>query len=221
MKKNVTRVLLASLIFATVGCNQPKPGNVAATPSPPASAQPADTQVQGEEVAVLTHAPEVPPPITRKHPTKVIVKMEVKELKSRLADGVEYTFWTFGGQVPGEFIRIRQGDEVEFHLQNHPSSKMPHNIDMHAVTGPGGGATSSFTAPGHESVFSFKALNPGLFVYHCANATALTFPDTKLSCAAARSGVSTTQFIQSAGICASAASFTCSSGQVYACCQCP
>lgn len=170
MKKNVTRVLLASLIFATVGCNQPKPGNVAATPSPPASAQPADTLVQGEEVAVLTHAPEVPPPITRKHPTKVIVKMEVKELKSRLADGVEYTFWTFGGQVPGEFIRIRQGDEVEFHLQNHPSSKMPHNIDMHAVTGPGGGATSSFTAPGHESVFSFKALNPGLFVYHCATA---------------------------------------------------
>lgn len=47
---------------------------------------------------------------------------------------------------------------------------MPHNIDLHAVTGPGGGAVSSFTAPGHSSVFAFKALNPGLYVYHCATA---------------------------------------------------
>ena len=72
--------------------------------------------------------------------------------------------------MPGNFIRVRQGDTIEFHLKNHPDSKMPHNIDLHAVTGPGGGATSSFTAPGHESVFSFKALNQGLFVYHCATA---------------------------------------------------
>ena len=68
------------------------------------------------------------------------------------------------------FIRVREGDFVEFHLANHPDSKMPHNIDLHAVTGPGGGAASSFTAPGHESVFSFTALNPGLYVYHCATA---------------------------------------------------
>ena len=47
---------------------------------------------------------------------------------------------------------------------------MPHNIDLHAVTGSGGGAASSFTAPGHGSQFSFKALNPGLYVYHCATA---------------------------------------------------
>lgn len=121
-------------------------------------------------MAVLTHAPEVPPPITRNHATKVVVKMEVREVESRLADGVRYTFWTFGGQVPGMFIRVRRGDLVEFHLGNHPSSKMPHNIDLHAATGPGGGATSSFTAPGHESTFSFRALNAGLFVYHCATA---------------------------------------------------
>lgn len=126
--------------------------------------------LQGEEEAVLTDAPLVPPPIARKHPSKVIVNMEVLETTATLSDGVEYTFWTFGGKVPGKFIRVRAGDFVEFHLKNHPSSKMPHNIDLHAVTGPGGGATSSFTAPGHESVFSFKALNPGLYVYHCATA---------------------------------------------------
>lgn len=129
-----------------------------------------DPAIVGEEVAVLTQAPMVPPPIKRTHATKVIVKLEVKEVVKKLSDGVEYLFWTFGGEVPGSFIRIREGDLVEFHLNNHPSSKMPHNIDLHAVTGPGGGASSSFTAPGHSSQFSFKALNPGLYVYHCATA---------------------------------------------------
>ena len=129
-----------------------------------------DAEVSGVETAVLTQAPQVPPPIKRSHPTKVIVNLEVKEVTKRLADGVEYVFWTFGGEVPGSFIRIREGDLVEFHLNNHPTSKMPHNIDLHAVTGPGGGAASSFTAPGHSSQFSFQALNPGLYVYHCATA---------------------------------------------------
>ncbi|MDQ8182254.1 copper-containing nitrite reductase [Pelagicoccus sp. SDUM812005] len=122
------------------------------------------------EQAVLTSAPQVPPPIERDHPAKVVVNLETREHVGRLADGVEYTFWTFGDSVPGSFIRIREGDLVEFHLNNHPDSKMPHNIDLHAVTGPGGGAESSFTAPGKTSTFSFKALNPGLYVYHCATA---------------------------------------------------
>lgn len=130
----------------------------------------ATSAVQGEEVAVLTDAPNVPPPITRGNPTKVIVNLEVLEVVKRLADGVDYTFWTFGGSVPGKFIRVREGDEVEFNLNNHPSSRMPHNIDLHAVTGPGGGAAASLTAPGHTSRFSFKAINPGLYVYHCATA---------------------------------------------------
>ncbi len=129
-----------------------------------------DPTVAGEEHAVLTSAPMVPPPITRKKPTKVIVNLEVIEKVKRMADGVEYLFWTFGGDVPGSFIRVREGDFIEFHLGNNPASKMPHNIDLHAVTGPGGGAASSFTAPGHQSQFSFKALNPGLYVYHCATA---------------------------------------------------
>ncbi len=126
--------------------------------------------VVGQETAVLTAPPHVPPPITRTNATKLIVKLEVRELEAPIAEGTTYTFWTFGGTVPGSFIRAREGDLVEFHLSNHPSSKMPHNIDLHAVTGPGGGAASSFTAPGHTSQFSFKCINPGLYVYHCATA---------------------------------------------------
>ncbi|HVU24806.1 MAG TPA: copper-containing nitrite reductase [Opitutus sp.] len=133
-------------------------GNPVATPDLPV------------EQAILTAPPNVPPPITRRHRARVVVHVEVRELVKRLADGVEYTFWTFGGTVPGPFIRVRQGDVVEFHLMNNPGSKMPHNIDLHAVTGPGGGAASSFTAPGHASQFTFTALVPGVFVYHCATA---------------------------------------------------
>lgn len=126
---------------------------------------------QGEPVhAILTSPPEVPPATGRTAPVKVIVELEVRELELEISEGARYTFWTFGGTVPGSFIRVRQGDTVEFHLKNHPDSKMPHNIDLHGVTGPGGGAASSFTAPGHESQFTFKALNHGLFVYHCATA---------------------------------------------------
>lgn len=148
-------------------------------PQPPPAAAPATgwtkdkapfEPVVGEEKAVLTSPPMVPPPIRRNHPTKLIVDLEVREEVKEIADGVSYTFWTYGGSVPGSFIRTRVGDIVEFHLSNHPDNKMPHNIDLHAVTGPGGGAASSFTAPGHTSVFSFQVTNPGLYVYHCATA---------------------------------------------------
>ncbi|KAF1710770.1 copper-containing nitrite reductase [Pseudoxanthomonas sacheonensis] len=126
---------------------------------------------QGREIdAVLTSPPMVPPPTGRTAPAKVIVKLDVIEKDLPISEGVTYTFWTFGGTVPGSFIRVRQGDTVEFHLRNMPESKMPHNIDLHGVTGPGGGAASSFTAPGHSSRFTFKALNAGLYVYHCATA---------------------------------------------------
>ena len=126
---------------------------------------------QGEPIhAVLTSPPNVPPPTNRTYPAKVIVELEVIEKEMPISEGVTYTFWTFGGTTPGSFIRVRQGDTVEFHLKNNPNNKMPHNIDLHGVTGPGGGAASSFTAPGHASQFTFKALNEGIFVYHCATA---------------------------------------------------
>lgn len=180
---NQKNLLLTTLIFllAGWGCEKPQPTpktdkteKAKAEKSTPKKAATAieniEEKIVGEEIAVLTYAPDVPPPITRDHATKVIVNLESSEVNLKLADGVDYTFWTFGGRVPGKFMRVREGDLVEFHLANHPSSKMPHNIDLHAVTGPGGGAASSFTAPGHSSTFSFKAINPGLYVYHCATA---------------------------------------------------
>lgn len=131
---------------------------------------PMTMKVEGSSVAELTSPPFVPKPVGKRPPTKLTVNMEILEKEGEMADGVKYIYWTYGGSVPGSFIRTRVGDEVEFHLKNHPNNKLPHNIDLHAVTGPGGGAKSSFVAPGHEVVFSFKVINPGLYVYHCATA---------------------------------------------------
>ncbi|TYB70513.1 nitrite reductase, copper-containing [Bizionia saleffrena] len=129
-----------------------------------------DIPVNQEMIAELTSPPHVPTPVGRRKAKKLVVKMEILEKEGTMTDGVTYMYWTFGGTVPGSFIRTRVGDEVEFHLQNHPDNKLPHNIDLHAVNGPGGGAESSFVVPGHSKVFSFKTLNPGLYVYHCATA---------------------------------------------------
>ncbi|MFM9887456.1 MAG: copper-containing nitrite reductase [Burkholderiales bacterium] len=168
-------VLVALAAIALGGCSRsdqtPTATLATTTPDTGGSARGDFGPPQGEPIkAVLTSPPEVPPATNRKTPAKVIVELEVRELELEISEGTRYMFWTFGGTVPGSFIRVRQGDTVEFHLMNHPDSKMPHNIDLHGVTGPGGGAASSFTAPGHRTRFTFKALNAGLYVYHCATA---------------------------------------------------
>lgn len=127
-------------------------------------------KIFGEMIAELTDPPFVPAPIGNRPAMKLYMEMEIIEEEAEMADGVTYMYWTFGGTVPGSFIRTRVGDLVEFKIKNHPDNKLPHNIDLHAVTGQGGGAEASFVAPGHEKTFSFKLINPGLYVYHCATA---------------------------------------------------
>ena len=128
----------------------------------------AEPAAMPEVKAILTSAPLVPPPVDRPGNARVIVSLETTEVKGTLADGVQYTFWTFGGTVPGPFVRVRVGDVVRLRLKNASKSVHPHSIDLHAVTGPGGGAAVTQLGPGQEGAFEFKALNPGLYVYHCA-----------------------------------------------------
>lgn len=172
MKRQALAAMIASL-FALAAC-----GGEPAAQAPAASAEAASSAAQtaaetpaGELPvidAVTTHAPEVPPAIDRDYPAKVRVKMETVEKTMKMDDGVEYHYWTFDGDVPGRMIRVREGDTVEVEFSNNPSSTVPHNVDFHAATGQGGGAAATFTAPGRTSTFSFKALQPGLYIYHCA-----------------------------------------------------
>jgi nitrite reductase (NO-forming) len=122
------------------------------------------------EAARLGYAPSVAPPIRRDHPALVEVEFIATEEVMEIAPGAEYTFWTFNGSVPGPMIRVRQGDAVRMTFMNDHGSVMPHNIDLHAVTGQGGGAEATLTMPGHATDFTFRALDPGVYVYHCATA---------------------------------------------------
>jgi nitrite reductase (NO-forming) len=133
-----------------------------------AGAKTTDPAKLPEQRAILTSAPVVPPPIDRTGNARVIVDLETTEVQGPLADGVRYTFWTFGGTVPGPFVRVRVGDVVQIRLKNADKSLHPHSIDLHAVTGPGGGAAVTQLGPGQQGAFEFRALNPGLYVYHCA-----------------------------------------------------
>ena len=160
--KLMTLAAFASLLGACGGSEPEKK-----TTSVPAI----DIVAEGEqEMAELTSPPYVPKPVGTRPAKKLKVDLEIIEKEGEIMDGTKYLFWTFGGTVPGSFIRTRVGDEVEFTLKNHQDNKLPHNIDLHAVTGPGGGAAASLVAPGQQRTFSFKCLNPVLYVYHCAQA---------------------------------------------------
>ena len=111
---------------------------------------------------------EVGQPVGARGPQSLTVNLETTEVLGQLADGTTYKYWTFNSKVPGPFIRVRVGDTVTVNLANATDSKMIHSVDFHAVTGPGGGAAVTQAAPGTSKSFTFKAINPGLFVYHCA-----------------------------------------------------
>lgn len=124
--------------------------------------------IQGQEVGVSAAAPAVPPPIARTYSTKVVLDVEIKEHVAELAEGVQYLYWTFGDDAPGKFYRVREGDLVEVHLHNHPDNTLAHNIDFQSAVGPGGGGDASFVAPGYSTVFAWRAVRPGLYLYECS-----------------------------------------------------
>ena len=135
-------------------------GKFLVTPAPPAQ-----TVV---EANISLAANDLPPPIGIRPPQTVKVDLLTTELEGRLAEGTTFGYWTFNGKVPGPFIRVRVGDTVEVSLKNSPESTLIHSVDFHAATGPGGGAAATQANPGDVKAVRFKALVPGLYVYHCA-----------------------------------------------------
>jgi nitrite reductase (NO-forming) len=127
------------------------------------------------QVSDIAHDPnDIPPPLTRTTSEHVKIDVTAKEVIATMAPGVYLNYWTFDGKVPGPFFRVREGDTVELTLHNDPTSLHHHSIDLHAVTGPGGGASATMVAPGEAKTITFKALHPGLFVYHCAEPNVAT-----------------------------------------------
>jgi len=135
-------------------------GQFIVTPRPPPQ-----TLVEAD---ISREASDLPPPIGKRDPQTVRVDLLSAEIEGRLAEGTTFGYWTFNGKVPGPFIRVRVGDTVDIHLKNSAESSMIHSVDFHAAIGPGGGAASLQVDPGQEKSMTWKALVPGIYVYHCA-----------------------------------------------------
>lgn len=80
--------------------------------------------------------------------------------------GTKYPAWTFDGAMPGKFVRVHEGDTVDFTLINPPENKNSHAMDFHAAQVD---VLNEFAPvkPGETKHFVFKAKVPGLFMYHC------------------------------------------------------
>ena len=120
------------------------------------------------EADISQKATSVPPPVGKREPQTIRVDLLTVELEGRLAEGTTFGYWTFNGRVPGPMLRVRVGDTLDVHVKNSEDATMIHSVDFHAATGPGGGAAATQVDPGQEKSFKFKALMPGLYVYHCA-----------------------------------------------------
>ncbi len=123
-----------------------------------------------EAVSIVQDPNAVGTPVGKRGPKTLQFTLEAVEVLGVLdaAAKTTYTYWTFNGKVPGPMLRARVGDTIEITMKNAKNSAMIHNVDLHAVWGQGGGAEATKVAPGEEKSFVFKALNPGLYVYHCA-----------------------------------------------------
>jgi nitrite reductase (NO-forming) len=157
----ITRTFASAIALATA---------LLAAPAVMAAGKPAHPThaAQAEVADVVRNPTDLPAPLVRRKPQHVKLDLETVEVTGQLADGTTYHYWTFNRKVPGPFVRVRVGDTVEVDLRNADDSAMMHNVDFHAVTGPGGGAGATMASPGETKGFTFKALNPGIYVYHCA-----------------------------------------------------
>ena len=131
-----------------------------------ASAGTSLTRAPGPRVAA--DPTDVPPPVDWSTPRTHEITLSCEEVTAEIEPGVEFSYMTFGGQVPGPMIRVRRGDTIQFTLENVSASAMPHNIDFHAVYGTGGGAEATMAPPGQSQTISFRAEYPGAYIYHCA-----------------------------------------------------
>jgi nitrite reductase (NO-forming) len=102
------------------------------------------------------------PPLT---PGNVVnVHLVLKDVTIQIAPGIRYAAWAWAGGAPGPVIHARQGQTVRITLTN--DGAIPHSVDFHAArVAPNVDFKDVF--PHQSFTFSFKAGDPGVFMYHC------------------------------------------------------
>ena len=93
-----------------------------------------------------------------------VVHLTLEDVVHEVAPGIKYSAWAFSGGAPGPVIHVRQGQTVKMTLTN--GGAIPHSIDFHAARIAPNLAFKD-VAPGQVVQFSFKASDPGVYMYHC------------------------------------------------------
>lgn len=141
--------------------------------------------VEGVQGVYWDYAPNMPKGGDLKEEPKIVeTAVTIHEGNKMIGPNQLYEgVWTIGGDVPGKIFRFKQGDVWRLKLTNGSDqpfayhgfssigqSTMPHNIDAHAATGPGGGGKDTLIEPGETKVVEMRMTTPGAFQYHCAPA---------------------------------------------------
>jgi nitrite reductase (NO-forming) len=135
-------VAFAAALFLAGACRNAVPHTPEAPTRPPAVASPQEVpdtnppaDVSHGEAPIGGPKAEPAPRLAQLEPAEPgklhRIRLEIKHAPVRIAPGVTYAAWTFGGTVPGPALHVRQGDTVEFTLVNH--ANIPHSMDFHAA----------------------------------------------------------------------------------------
>jgi nitrite reductase (NO-forming) len=92
------------------------------------------------------------------------VHLVLKDVTVQIAPGVKYAAWAWAGGAPGPVIHVHQGQLVKITLTNEGA--IPHSVDFHAARV---APDKAFTdvMPGKSVSYTFRANDPGVFMYHC------------------------------------------------------
>ncbi len=173
-RRRVLQALGATGAVAAAGCigtqnTQPENGPNNETPTDTSNeGLPAAKSVDVESIA--RDPTDIPDPVDWDEPRTHDITIECSEHTAEIEPGVTFDYMTFDGQIPGPMVRVRRGDTVNLTFKVPEGSNLHgHNIDFHAVYGPGGGAAHTNAAPGEDAAhIRFKAMYAGAFIYHCA-----------------------------------------------------
>ncbi len=92
------------------------------------------------------------------------VHLVLKDVTVQIAPGIKYSAWAWAGGAPGPVIHVRQGQLVKITLTN--SGAIPHSVDFHAARVAPDKAFAD-VMPGQSVSYTFRANDPGVFMYHC------------------------------------------------------
>jgi nitrite reductase (NO-forming) len=92
------------------------------------------------------------------------VDLVLKDVTIQIAPGIKYAAWAWAGGAPGPVIHVRQGQMVKITLRN--DGAIAHSVDFHAARIAPNVAFGD-VQPGDSVSYTFRANDPGVFMYHC------------------------------------------------------